>query len=150
MSEQTMTVEQVRKDQIKAVLDALRSAGITQIDVQFDGCGDSGQINDILVEPEGKVLPVTQQTWTRIHSSYGNMDAATSEWTCKYEYVLETGAFHDAVEQIVYDLLESKHHGWEINEGSFGTFVFDVKENKLKVEFNERVETYNTEEYTVE
>ena len=36
--------------------------------------------------------------------------------------------------------------GWEINEGSYGTFSFDVLNRKISLEFNERVESVNTTE----
>ena len=39
-----------------------------------------------------------------------------------------------AIETLVYDYLETTHPGWEINDGAFGTFVFDVAERTIERE----------------
>ena len=35
--------------------------------------------------------------------------------------------------------LEEKHGGWEINEGSFGEFVFDVEARSLTLDYYGRI-----------
>src|SRR3546814_8041154 len=39
-----------------------------------------------------------------------------------------------------YDLLESKHGGWENNEGGYGEFTFDVAAGTIVFDFNYRIE----------
>jgi hypothetical protein len=58
------------------------------------------------------------------------------------------GCVEELVHEVCYDKLASTHMGWEINEGSYGTFSFDVLNRKISLEFNERVESVNTTEET--
>jgi hypothetical protein len=51
----------------------------------------------------------------------------------------------DAIEKLVYDLLEQTYSGWEDNQGAYGDFLFDVSERTITLNFNERIET---SEYT--
>lgn len=48
------------------------------------------------------------------------------------------------IENFLYNWLENFYGGWEINEGSHGDFVFDLKENKIFLNFyehsNERID----------
>lgn len=43
-----------------------------------------------------------------------------------------------AIEEISYALLEAKYDGWEINDGAFGEFRFDVAERTITLDFNQR------------
>ena len=44
----------------------------------------------------------------------------------------------EALEAVVYALLEQTHCGWENNEGAYGEFTFDVKERSITLGYNER------------
>jgi hypothetical protein len=46
----------------------------------------------------------------------------------------------DAVEALVYALLEETHGGWENNEGAYGEFTFNVTERTITLDYNERYE----------
>jgi hypothetical protein len=39
---------------------------------------------------------------------------------------------------VSWDYLEERHAGWEINDGAFGSFVFDVPCREITLEHNER------------
>ncbi len=54
------------------------------------------------------------------------------------------GALVTAVQDLFYDFLEEFYGGWEINEGSFGTFEWDLKADRINLEHSTR--TYDTEE----
>jgi hypothetical protein len=43
-----------------------------------------------------------------------------------------------AVEKLAYDYLEDKHPGWEINDGAFGDFVFNVADRSIALEHRAR------------
>jgi hypothetical protein len=143
-------MEEIRKSQekkleqskanAKILFDALQDTRVVSINVDFDGCGDSGQISSIeyydhrekgLPEPSGEIK--------------GSKLPAGHHWNSKtnnFEELPEReGGFNELVEQICYDRLGAKHGGWEINEGSYGTFTFDVLNRKIELEFNERVES---------
>jgi hypothetical protein len=47
----------------------------------------------------------------------------------------------DAIEKLVYDLLQQTYSGWQDNQGAYGDFLFDVAERTITLKFNERIET---------
>lgn len=53
---------------------------------------------------------------------------------------------HQDLEEFAYDTLSNKHGGWEINEGSCGTITIDFTENKVRIEHNERIESWDSSE----
>lgn len=112
-----------------AVLGALAVAGITEVTIRFDGGGDSGQIEEIDARSgdDSAELPDTPVTLARCE--YHDEDV-------RYVSV----PLPDAVEALCYDLLESKHGGWENNEGGFGEFTFDVAAETVTFDFNYRIE----------
>jgi hypothetical protein len=120
----------------QALFAVLRAAGVTHVTVDFDGYGDSGQIEDI---------------------AFRNAD--TNNSVPAGEVVLEADSYGEpptpkifdvrsAIELLVYELLEDDHGGWELNEGSFGTFTFDVAEGAITLDYNERVETSNYSQHS--
>lgn len=106
----------------------LADAGIATVTVEFDGCGDSGQIES--VDAIGKngmscELPATSIAIRR--ALWGEPEPASEEMTVA-----------EAVERLAYDLLGGAHPGWEINDGSYGTFVFDVAAGAITLDCNVR------------
>lgn len=101
---------------------ALKMYGIKSIRAEYDGSGDSGDINYFHCDPEKREEMLD-------------------------EPLGETGkTLKETLEQICWDGLEAEEGGWEINEGSYGTIEFDVKEQTIKMDHNERVvETVNRE-----
>lgn len=110
-----------------ALFDALSTAGVTSVTVSFDGEGDSGQIEDIRADANGKpyVLPEKQIDIRRV--GWGTDKSDTQQTTLR-----------DAIEQLCYDYLSQEHEGWEINDGAFGEFTFQVAERTIELEFNGR------------
>ena len=106
----------------------LASAGITLVTVTFDGCGDSGQIEDIA-------------------SFRGNEPADLPEGDVELmvpphdmgEPVAKALPVDEAIEQIAYDLLGQKHCGWDNNDGAYGEFSFHVAEGRIELDYNERI-----------
>ncbi len=47
-----------------------------------------------------------------------------------------------AVLDLFYDLLEEEHLGWEINEGSYGSFEWDIKADVIRLGHIQRSEEY--------
>ena len=112
----------------KAVLfDVLAPAGITSIHVDFDGEGDSGQINGVLALAGDQPikLPATRLTLQQLR--WGQTESTPSEFTLA-----------EAIETLCYDYLEETHGGWENNDGAYGEFRFDVAKRTIELEFNGR------------
>ena len=119
-----------------ALFAALAAANITSVTVEFDGCGDSGQIESINAKAGG--------------ADAGLPDAmimlATLGWR-DTEPVERTMSIHEAIEDMAYDCLARKHGGWEINAGAFGTFTFDVAARSITLAFNQRFEDVESSEH---
>lgn len=115
--------------ELKASLfDFLHAQGIVLVTVDFDGSGDSGQIEDIFAfDAHGEVaLPEDNLPMAGAASSpNGDPD--------------ERGPVKDIIETLVYDLLEGEHGGWENNEGAYGEFRFDVTERTITLGYHERM-----------
>lgn len=113
----------------------LKSHGIIRVTAVFDGCGDSGQIDEMSAfNAEGP----TEFPEGGIHL----VDAAP-ELNGKHL----AQSVSDAIETLAYDLLETHHGGWEINDGAYGEFVFDVEAQNINLEFNERYTATNLFEH---
>ncbi len=122
----------------KAVLfDALASTGITSIHVEFDGVGDSGQMNGVAAFSGDDPAELPQTMITIQMVSWGNTEILTAQST------LET-----AIEDLCYDYLEQTHAGWENNDGGYGEFRIDVAKRSIELEFNGRFTDTWTDNHT--
>ena len=120
------------------LFDLLRAAGITRVAVIFDGQGDSGQIEDISAFSEANKpikLPRKRLTIRTAKSDGSGADETTLP-------------VQEAIEGLCYELLEDKHEGWEINEGAYGEFVFDVATGEITLTFNYRISDVETSTHT--
>ena len=109
---------------------ALRDAGITTVIVTFDGYDDSGQIENI--EARGSDGPADIPA-TPVEIARLDFPATEPERL--------TEPLGEAIETLAYAFLEQTHGGWENNGGAFGDFVFDVAEETITLDYNERIET---------
>ncbi len=109
------------------VLNALTLAGITRVVVSFDGYGDSGQIEN--VEARTGDDPVTMPA--------AAIEIAEAVWD-QAEPARSFVSIAEAVERLAYDVLEKTHCGWENNDGAYGDIIFDVAEETITLDYNER------------
>ena len=117
-----------------ALFDALAPLGITTILVQFDGEGDSGQINEVSAFAAETPFELPQTAVTFQDASWDSADLTARDV-----------AIPEAIENLCYGYLELKHGGWEINEGSFGEFTLTVAERSIELDFNTRF--YSSENF---
>lgn len=111
----------------------MKEHGISRVLLEFDGSGDSGQINSIeLVGNNDKSLLLTEITgwWTEHKYSQGT-------WTKNISKMKSTLA--DLLEDIAFSVLSSRYGGWEIDAGSFGTITIK-DDGSGGIEFNERIQ----------
>jgi hypothetical protein len=107
---------------------ALRAAGVRTVIVTFDGYGDSGQIEDIVAtagDDAALDLPATQVELRTLNVGQDEPSLLSQPLT-------------EAIETLAYALLGLKHGGWENNDGAFGDFTFDVAEETIVLDYNER------------
>jgi hypothetical protein len=106
----------------------LAGAGIATVTVAFDGYGDSGQIESVdAIGKDGMSRELPARSITIRRARWGEAEPASEEMTVA-----------EAVERLAYDLLGGAHPGWEINDGSFGSFVFDVAAGAITLDCNLR------------
>lgn len=112
-----------------ALFDALSTTDITHVIVSFDGGGDEGQIYEIEVKSgdDDAELP-------DIEIEIDDTDTGRDEPEPKRANV----TIEEALEHLVYDCLKERFYGWEINEGSYGDFTFDVAARSITLDHNDR------------
>jgi hypothetical protein len=111
---------------------ALAEAGIHRVTVEYDGSGDSGQIESIEAwNAANEKVPLP--TIRKVLLPSGNPDSPTNEI-----------GLEAAVAELAWDYLYDSHGGWENNDGAFGTFVFSVPDRTITLEHNERYTEVNT------
>lgn len=128
-----------QKDSFDIVFDLLGGVGVESFIVIFDGSGDDGQ-----VEPPCEFKP--KKSAKKAGDLLGEVvkGAKTSEGT-RYgpngaeKMWKKDPTLDNLIVNLCYEILEGVSSGWEINEGSHGTFYFDVKKRKMTLDFNERV-----------
>jgi hypothetical protein len=110
-----------------ALFDALAAAGITTVIVNFDGCGDSGQVEMIEAKAGDDVIPLPTV----------QIEIASAVWGST-TIDRQTRPLEEAIEILVYDVLNQNHGGWENNDGAYGEYTFDVAERTITLDYNER------------
>ena len=107
------------RQHLPVVAEQLKTAGVARVDIYYDGCGDSGQIEDVRYFD-------AQRKWIKSPPPLTITEGALRE--------------------LFYDLLETRHAGWENNDGAFGEFEWDLIADTLKHSHSDRyVECETTE-----
>jgi uncharacterized protein DUF6878 len=119
--------EEIRAANKTVLFDLLAAAGIETLTVLFDGYGDSGQIERFDIKAREGTTP----------RPLDRIEIACTTWE-NPKIERETQTVQEAVEALIYDLLRQTHCGWEINDGAYGEFTFDVAQRTIKLDYNER------------
>jgi hypothetical protein len=158
MPKMTDIMAQIKADQLKKsdrvkyhtnlLFDTLAQTKVSSIEVDFEGCGDSGQIEAVdYTDANGKGIDEAYLDKVIVK---GSAKTSYHKWDEKKKEMVLTeareGNIREIIEEICYDKLGASHGGWEINEGSYGTFYFDVSTRKVRLEYNERIEEVRTSE----
>jgi len=149
---------QIKADQLKKadrvkyhanlLFDTLAQTKVSSIEVSFEGCGDSGQIESVdYTDSKGKGIDEAYLDKVIVK---GSEKTSYHQWDEKKKQMVLTeareGNVREIIEEVCYDKLGASHGGWELNEGSYGTFHFDVSTRKVRLEYNERIEEVRTSE----
>jgi hypothetical protein len=118
-----------------AVLAALAAGDITYVLVEFDGVGDSGQIESVTALRDEERVEFPSVSIALRQLAWGASNPSTVELSLQA-----------AVETLCYDYLEMTHDGWENNDGAYGAFRLDVGARTVQLEFNGRfTDTFTTD-----
>jgi len=129
LREETLIMREAILRNKNAVMEALAGTEITSVVVQFDAYGDDGQMASTTAQA-GEViiqLPATPVVMVM-------MDPDDEDATSSHEVPLP-----DAIEMLCCAYLEDECCGWEIDEGSYGTFTFTVSDGIIELDFTRRV-----------
>jgi hypothetical protein len=124
--ERLRLITEMRPANKAALCDALTQAGISVVEVTFDGSGDSGQIETVEARAGDTPAELPPEP----------IEFAEPDEHGDARRTMLTPA--ECIEKFVYDLLEETHSGWEINDGAYGEFTFDVEAKTITLAFNER------------
>ncbi len=110
-----------------AVFDALANAGIVVVTISFDGCSDSGQIENVQANTQDEMvaLPSDQIEYERIR--WGETEPTRSSCPLR-----------DALEDLAFHYLSTARDGWENGDGAYGEFTFDTTTRSITLAYNER------------
>jgi hypothetical protein len=98
----------------------LKSIGVASVAVEYDGCGDSGQIEDVTCRnAQGDPVELTG----------------------------DAGVIQTELSDLLYDLLEVRHPGWENNDGACGEFEWDLQTDALRHTHRDRFTDYEIMEH---
>ena len=112
----------------RVLFEVLAAAGISVVVVTFDGSGDSGQVEAIVASgPNEEPLEIPGGC-----IEYRVVDYGTSEPS------VTMTAIRDVLENLAYAFLRNTHSGWENDDGAYGDFTFDVSQQAITLEYNER------------
>lgn len=123
------------------IFDILTENEVSKFTVSFDGSGDSGQIEDISSEVPNKVLHKEVQGVRIPNGTRYSQGKPEIIWE-------EAKTVEDVIQSVCYQVLEQVCGGWEIDDGSYGEFTFDVKNRKVSLDFNERISDVRSSEYS--
>ncbi len=110
-----------------ALFDVLAPAGITRIDVTFDGYGDSGQIENVQAYAGDTPAALPEARLTLRSPGFNDDAVREQEMTVS-----------EAVETLAYGALSQTDGGWANNDGAYGEFVFDVAAGTIRLDYNQR------------
>ena len=134
------THEEVREFLKIELFKKMNEHGVDEITVTFDGCGDSGGIEEVFCDNQDFLK--AQATTVSVRSSW------TREGPTFQADISHNSTIQDLTEDLAYNILEQHHGGWEINAGSFGEFKILREEEAIKLEYNERIEDVETYDET--
>ena len=117
----------------QAVIGPLCTAGITRVEVRFDGGGDSGAAQECeCFDADMNTVPCPE------------VAVAPFEYEVAREPTGEAPMLlAAALDSLTYLALERFHPGWEINDGSCGLLVIEVPEASFVLECSLRYTGYD-------
>lgn len=107
-----------------AVIPPLQSAGITRVEIRFDGCGDSGAVEEcICYDAASAPVPCPEAAVEPFRKEPVDRDAEA-----------EPRSLAAALESLAYLALERHHPGWELNDGAYGELVIQVADDSFTLD----------------
>jgi hypothetical protein len=109
------------------VFDALAKVGIVIVTISFDGCGDSGQVEDVQANTQDELAALPSDQIEYEHIRWGETEPTRNSCSLR-----------DALEDLAFHYLSTAHDGWENGDGAYGEFTFDTAARSITLAYNER------------
>lgn len=133
-------------DSIKELCPLFAGAGVTSIEIDYDGSGDSGDFSSFVFRFDDPFAQADPTINSSTHKSRMNFDQFKNEYANNnVSGSLITPEQLDAFHESMWELLPG---GWEINEGSYGEIRVDVATQRVTMTHNERITDVNTSTQT--
>lgn len=152
MNECVSREHEALKERRRLLAETLKPLGVVRVEVDYDGCGDSGDIQEVRALKKGsrsgkeQLADLNGQSVTveRFESVY---NAGRKDWDRKpYQ---ATVTLKEALSDFALDFLSFLGIDWYNNEGGYGTIVLDVAEGEAKAEHNYRIESSEYSEHAL-
>jgi hypothetical protein len=125
--------ERTYLDTLRRLLPTLGAHDVRYVTVSFDGCGDSGSIQEIAYDPQEVAATVSTVTVA--------YQAVTTQWDeGQWRRVRQQvhSSMNEAIERLTYDYLEETDVDWYNDDGGFGELVIDVEGGTVSLDVNVR------------
>ncbi len=119
----------------------LTRLGIERVVVSFSGEGDSGQIDDVVMElPGTEQTPESMDTWARVNELFqaAMIDLGPGEPSVQLKNLIET---------LTDPLITNAGVDWWNNDGGFGECTWWIADMRIHADISERIVTTNNFEY---
>jgi hypothetical protein len=87
------------------IVPALQTTGIARVEIRFDGCGDSGAVEECVCY---------------------NVAGAAVPCPAEAHHEAEHPTLAGALKSLTYLALERHYPGWEINDGAYGALMIEA------------------------
>lgn len=129
------------KQHVQNLFAHLKLLNVNSFTIEFEGAGDSGQIDTILFYDSGdELLVIPEDTITWVYSQYGDTKPIEQQVT-----------LHKAVEDLGYQMLDESGHDWYNNAGGYGNINVKIEGQNGKpyvdMDMNIRIEESEHYEY---
>jgi hypothetical protein len=114
------------------LIGTLKALNITEVRVNYEGGGDSGDVMDFDVIPESS-LPLLESEKLDYHAVHGEFIDG------HYQYLssIQSKSLNEALTDIALSWVELHHSGWENNDGGQGVILIDVAGNRCDLNHTE-------------
>lgn len=137
--------QQAQAHNRKVLRDALFDLGVTEVVVEYSGGGDSGDVSDVLCQPESLLSSITSKQIEILDACCSFNGSAYVSLTKNY-----TSSLREALGAFAMGWLEIEHGGWEINDGGSGSMTIDVMTNRFTLNHSEYYQESKEYEYELE
>lgn len=130
----------------KILFDAMKRLGITALQVNFDGAGDSGSIQDIYyngLHQNSVDLKNMRTDGVTIEIANGSVSDGKGNWVKQIE-TKSPQNMYELIEEISYEILSDANYNWCNNDGGFGDLYFFTEPDgseHVRIDMNTRYST---------